>query len=515
MLHQDPSPPVTIFRLYLQYPLIPILIPTPSRLNYRKADWEKFKIYVNNTLHTNNLEDETLETIDTATDNWHHAIEYATQQAIPSIRYKSLPSPKHTETTKLLKTLFSELQTHSSVNGWTIDSYRYFKHIQTILQDALISENREHWYTIIQDVSMTYRDPTTFWKKLKLLTGRKEQEPHYIRNKNNIKVYTDEEKESAHREYWQEIFSGEEEDGDDINNEAVLLHLRNNIQRTIPCEKSDTSRLNTHPTDTEITIEEVKNIISNLKRTSPGESGIDKTILSQLPDTAIGRLTDIYNSAISTGYFPDRWKNAIIRLIPKPDKSPQHPQNYRPISLLEVPGKILERIINTKLKDHLENNNMYNSNQFGFRNNRGTTHALALITEQIAQNKSDKGQCQVILRDISKAFDQVWHLGLKFKLLQLHLPLTIEKFLCDFLSDRTASIKINSHIGPKFTLNCGVPQGSVLSPTLFTVYTNDIQYPNQNFNISFADDITQIIGYPGRSKKYAKHKDRESNQNHQ
>ena len=276
--------------------------------------------------------------------------------------------------------------------------------------------------------------------------------------------------------------------------------MQNNLYRCVPYNNADITRLETGILDAIITKEEVKNIIKSLKKTSPGESGINKTILTHLPDTAIQRLTTIYNSTISAGYFPDKWKHAIIRLIPKAGQSSYHPQNYRPISLLEVPGKILERLINTRLKSYLEFHNMYNENQFGFRTGRGTTHALAIITEKIAQNKADKGQCQVIMRDVSKAFDQVWHLGLKFKIQQLRLPLSTEKFLSDFLSDRTASIKIKSYTGPPFALNSGVPQGSVLSPTLYTIYTNDIELPIRHLNIMYADDITQITGYPGRSK---------------
>ncbi len=70
---------------------------------------------------------------------------------------------------------------------------------------------------------------------------------------------------------------------------------------------------------------------------------------------------------------------------------------------------------------------MFNTNQFGFRTGRGTTHALALITEQIAHNKADKGQHWIILWDVTKVFDKVWHCGLKFKILQLNLPITTEK----------------------------------------------------------------------------------------
>ena len=74
-----------------------------------------------------------------------------------------------------------------------------------------------------------------------------------------------------------------------------------------------------------------------------------------VPNNAITRLTNIYNNTLSAGYFSDRWKHAIIRLIPKDGKTQYVPQNFRPISLLEVPGKILERVINTRLKQHLRN----------------------------------------------------------------------------------------------------------------------------------------------------------------
>ena len=288
---------------------------------------------------------------------------------------------------------------------------------------------------------------------------------------------------------------------DDNTTEQVREHLQRNLHRTIPYDNTDLSRLDTDVTDSLITAEEVKNIINKLKKTSPGKSGINKKILTHLPDNAIKRLTNIYNNTLSAGYFPDKWKQAILRLIPKEGKSPHTPQNYRPISLLEVPGKILERVVNTRLKIHLENNNMYNPNQFGFRNHRGTTHALAIVSEKIAQLKGDNGQCQVILRDVTKAFDQVWHCGLMYKIQQLLLPTTIEKFLCDFLSDRTASVKIKKkYVGPPFNLNCGVPQGSVLSPTLYTIFTNDMENSIRHVNISYADDITQIIGYQGKSK---------------
>ena len=76
------------------------------------------------------------------------------------------------------------------------------------------------------------------------------------------------------------------------------------------------------------------------------------------------------------------------------------------------------------MRSYLEYNKKYNANKFGFRPGKGTTHALAIITEDIAQHKADGRQCQVVLRDVTKASDKVWHRGLKYEILPLHLPTT-------------------------------------------------------------------------------------------
>lgn len=189
-------------------------------------------------------------------------------------------------------------------------------------------------------------------------------------------------------------------------------------------------------------------------------------MLTHLPDSALTRLTDIPTASISAGYFPDGWKEATMKLICKPGKQPTRPDSYRPISLLEVPGKLMERIVNSRLRDHLESEDLHNSAQFGFRRGKGTTHAIAVATETIAIHMTHRSRCNLVLRDVSKAFDKVWHIGLKCKILHLGLPAHVERLLCHFLDDRTARIGIGSHLDPSFPLETGVPQGSVLSPTL-------------------------------------------------
>lgn len=108
----------------------------------------------------------------------------------------------------------------------------------------------------------------------------------------------------------------------------------------------------------------------------------------------------------------------------------------------------------------------------------------------------------VVLRDVSKAFDKVWIQGLQYKISQLNLPEITTKLLNNFIVGRTAKIKLNTYIGSEIQLLSGVPQGNALSPTLYTIYTSDIPKAGPGTIIQYADDITQIITYPGKSRNF-------------
>ena len=122
-------------------------------------------------------------------------------------------------------------------------------------------------------------------------------------------------------------------------------------------------------------------------------------------------------------------------------------------------------------------------------------------------------QCNVVCCDVAKAFDKVWHQGLQYKILQLQLPDVTEKILCNFLEGRTAQIKLDNQLSDKFPLESGVPQGSILSPTLYIFYTSDVPPPGAgSTDVLFADDVTQIIEHHHRSRKFlARKTEREIN----
>lgn len=119
-------------------------------------------------------------------------------------------------------------------------------------------------------------------------------------------------------------------------------------------DSSDLTRLKgENVIDFLISMREIKNTFKGFKNNTPGESNINKIILKHLPDNALTKLQAIFNHFLSFGYFPNKFKAAIIKLIPKPSTAHNNPTTYRPISLLEVTGKILEKIVNHRLKVHL------------------------------------------------------------------------------------------------------------------------------------------------------------------
>ena len=242
-----------------------------------------------------------------------------------------------------------------------------------------------------------------------------------------------------------------------------------------------------------ISTREFDSTLNTFKHKAPGPSGITTLQLKNLPQNMKQYLLYIFNNDISAGYFPDSLKHAHMIFIPKAGS--QHSvKNYRPISLLEIHGKLLGKILNNRLIHHLNTNNVMNSRQHGFRTSRGTHTALATLYETISQDIYNKHKIDIVLRDVSKAFDKVWHTGLQYKITNLNIHTCFTRILCDFLEDRTASVRLGRHSGTPTPLHTGVSQGSCLSPTLYSYNTHDIPEPIPNTDyICYAGDITQII----------------------
>lgn len=243
---------------------------------------------------------------------------------------------------------------------------------------------------------------------------------------------------------------------------------------------------------------EVESLIRLLKiESAPGLDGIQNSLIKHISKFIILPLTHVFNLSLKNGAFPTLWKTAVVAPIFKAgDKS--QPCNYRPISLLPVFSKLLEKIVNIRLVKFLESNNLLSSAQYGFRHGKSTEDAASSLINTISSRLDEGYHCIGAFLDLAKAFDTV---SIKILLRKMECmgirghPLN---WFQSYLSDRRQRIKCDETISDALPICYGVPQGSILGPTLFLIYINElgsILDTSANAKVFCYADDTAIIFY--------------------
>lgn len=239
----------------------------------------------------------------------------------------------------------------------------------------------------------------------------------------------------------------------------------------------------------------VKKVLKELNvGKSPGPDGIPALVLSKCSSSLARPLRNLFSLSYRAGIFPARWKVANVQPIPKKGEA-TNPDNYRPIAICSTLSKVMETMINYHLVNYLEDNSLLSDRQYGFRRNRSTGDLMAFLTEQWNRSVHRLGESKVVALDISKAFDRVWHQALISKVNAFGLGRNFSRFISSFLRDRSIRVVIDGVSSNEYSINAGVPQGSVLSPSLFLIFINDLLDRTTNPIYSFADDSNLCHSY--------------------
>ena len=231
----------------------------------------------------------------------------------------------------------------------------------------------------------------------------------------------------------------------------------------------------------------VKKVITNLDSSkASGSDCIPVVALKNCEPELSYILAKLFNKCLKESCFPDCWKVSSVVPVFKNVGERSTAKNY----LLSVVSKVFEKLVNNRIVDHLEKCGLFSDFQYGFRSSRSTSDLLTVVSDRIARAFNRSWVTRAVALDISKAFDRVWDADHLHKLKSYGISGQIFGLISSCLSNRRLRVALDGKSSQEYQVNAGVPQGSILGPTLFLLYINDL--PDDVIcNIAiYADDTT-------------------------
>ena len=369
-------------------------------------------------------------------------------------------------------------------NDPTYQNYQHKKIMRAKSRRVIKTAKRKSWRKYVGNLNR-HTKIKKVWDMIRKISGKYNQKPYkHLINDQGIKITNkneilDELAEGFAKSSSAENYSDEFKKIKDENEKVELNFQSNNKEYYNKFFK----------------LRDLKRSIKRAKNTASGPDYIHIQVIKHLPNETLRILLDVINDIWARGDFPDIWREAFIIPIPKPDKDHTNRKNYRPIALTSQLCKIMERMVNERLVHYLESSGYLSKVQCGFRKNRNCLDHLIRLETFIREAFLKNEQAMAIFFDLEKAYDTTWKYGIMKDLYNVGIRGYMAHYIGKFLDNRVFSVKIGSSFSKWQQQEEGVPQGSILSVTLFIIKINGIsdEVKDPQMSSLFVDDFALMI----------------------
>ena len=358
-----------------------------------------------------------------------------------------------------------------------------FRRLNALCRRTFKEAKKDSWIRFVSSINVN-TSLSEIWKKVKKISGKFSTHPIPLLSDEDGDLTNDPIRTSN---IFAEAFS---EVSSEANYSDQFLRNKQAKERQ-PLNFSEAANSKAYYNE-DFTMKELESALASVGETSPGIDGVAYSMIKNSHHSFRAQLLHVFNEIYQKRVFPDSWKIAAIIPIPKPHKDHSTPLNFRPISLTSCLCKLLEKMANARLMWVLEKNECLSNAQSGFRKGRSTTDCIVQLTTDMQQAIIDKKHTIAVFFDLQKAYDTTWRRGILNSLYNYGLRGNLPIFIQNFLSNRRVKVKIGSIFSDARNIEQGVPQGSVLSCTLFAIAIDSVLniIPHGVKAALYVDDLT-------------------------